>query len=114
MRLHSWSRHHTPDLVAQVDPGDDARWIVSIWQGATCVETLRRRFQLLTDAHARADARLCELFPHACAESKCGRWTGGPVVVTKWAIGSPTAATMTAGRVRAAVGTWRPPRESAA
>ena len=81
MRLHRWSRHHTPQVVAQVEPADDARWIVSVWQGETCVETLRRRFQLLTDAHARADARLCELFPHECTESSCGRWKRSPAPV---------------------------------
>jgi hypothetical protein len=83
MPLHRWSRDHAADLVARVDPADDARWIVSIWQGAACVETVRRRFQLLTDAHARADARMSELFPHECDSSRCGQWTKGPAVSTK-------------------------------
>src|SRR3954453_23548169 len=81
MPLHSWRRDHDSDIVARVDPADDARWIVSIWQGASCVKTLRRRFQLLTEAHARADEEVLEAFPHPCGTThasngdtaRCGR-----------------------------------------
>ena len=78
MPLHRWSREHASALVARVDPADDSRWIVSIWQGEQCVETLRRRFQLLTDAQARADERLLELFQHECEGAQCSRhWKRG-------------------------------------
>jgi hypothetical protein len=74
MPLHRWRRQHGSEMVARVEPGDDSRWIVSIWQGDTCVKTLRRRFQLLMDAHARADEALSELYAHECGASGCGEW----------------------------------------
>ena len=73
MALRRWWRTHGPDLRAHVDPADDARWIVSIWRGDTCLHQKRRRFRLLTDAHAAADALLREEFGHEC-DRACGEW----------------------------------------
>jgi hypothetical protein len=74
MPLHHWRRSHASNVLARVDPGDDSRWIVSVWQGDTCVTTLRRRFQLLTEAHARADEAAREVYAHECSPGTCGGW----------------------------------------
>jgi hypothetical protein len=73
MALRRWRRTHGSEFRAHVDPGDDARWIVSIWQGDTCVQQKKRRFRMLTDAQASADTLVREQFAHEC-DPACGDW----------------------------------------
>jgi hypothetical protein len=77
MVLRRWRRTHGTDLRAHVDPADDARWIVSVWRGDTRVHQRNRRFRLLTDAQASADALIGEQFAHECGPG-CGDWLPEP------------------------------------
>jgi hypothetical protein len=73
MALRRWRRAHGADIRAHVDPAEDARWIVSVWRGDTCVHEKTRRFRLLTDAQATADALVHEELGHEC-DPACGPW----------------------------------------
>jgi hypothetical protein len=74
MALHLWHREHGADVTAQVHPTDEARWIASGWKGATCVQTHKRHFRLLTEAQAMADTLVAEVFGHICRDPNCGAW----------------------------------------
>jgi hypothetical protein len=81
MPLHTWRRHHGPDVVAQVAPEEGlGLWAISTWLASnpSVVVNSPRKIASLTSAQGLADHLARETFDHVCDLERCGDWMFWP------------------------------------